>query len=195
MRIPATRSRHIAVLDVLSLALLVFALVVFHHTYTARPRSASLPATVSSLRAGDGIAPLPVYAADGVKFTLLDAKDPGWSVLLAFRSDCPACAAQKADWMALAHEARSHGWQVAALTPEPLDKKVRGYFGDAPVRLARVDRGSAAAGALGIRVVPATILVGPGRRVLFVGNGRLNPARLDSVRALLATGSGGVPRP
>lgn len=188
MQIPLSL-RRIVVLDVLSVALLAGAVVVFRDTRSARTVPSAPPSPFSSVRPGDGVQPLPVTDTAGQRLTLLDeAGSAGGSVLLAFRSDCPACAAQKAEWMALAREAEGTGWRVAAVTPEPLEGGVRRYFGDAPVRLTRIERGSPAGRALDVRVVPSTILVGPDGRVLFFGNGRLSAAALDSVRALLAAG-------
>lgn len=126
-----------------------------------------------------------VRAVDGEGDTVQVEAREGPGLLYVFRSDCPACAAQKPEWVELARLASDARVPVTALTPEPLDPAVARYFEGERIRVLQL-ADPRDTERLGARMVPTTLALGPGGRVLAHRVGRLSPAGADSLRALLA---------
>jgi len=112
----------------------------------------------------------------------------GPTLLLFFRSDCPACARNLEAWRELLARAGDRVRPLAAglEPPAPALTWVRERL---PRALAvRPVEPSDLLGRLAVRRVPATLLVGPGGRLLFRRDGVLGPAGLDSLLVLAGPG-------
>ena len=94
-------------------------------------------------------------------------------LVYVFRSDCPACAAQKPQWIAGARIADSLGFRVVALTPEPAGDASDHYFDDAPMVSVVADVPPADLTGLGISQVPTTIVVDRSGTIRFMRPGSL----------------------
>jgi hypothetical protein len=105
-------------------------------------------------------------------------------LVYVFKSDCPACAAQKQDWIELSQEAQRHGWAVTAVTAETLAQWVRNYL-PPPVQVLRITDPVQAGDRLGVSVVPTTIVAGRNGRVISYHVGRMSSSAVDSLRQVL----------
>ena len=105
-------------------------------------------------------------------------------LLFVFKSDCPACALQKAEWIRLAQLAREKAVDVVALTLEELNPQVREYFGGT-VSTHRIADPAGALASLQITVVPATILVTDRGRIAFHASGLLDSLRTRALEGML----------
>lgn len=135
---------------------------------------------------------LPAFAvvdSAGARAMLLGAGEPRRRLLFVFKTDCPVCGEQKPEWMEIAELARRTGWEVDALTSEPMAPWVRSYFSTSTVNVLQLENPAEAGRSLGARVVPITVLLDKGGRVLSYDVGRLSPARSESLRALLMNGA------
>jgi hypothetical protein len=171
-------------LDIASVGLLAVAVWLFWSRRPAAEAPAALAAVPSRIVPGAVLRPFEAVDSAGRVAPALASS--GARLLLLFRSDCPACAAQRPEWEALARDAAAAEVGASALTPEPLTGAVAGYFGGAPVEVRRFADAGRAAEALDLRVVPTTLLVDDGGRVVFHHQGILPPAARDSLRAALA---------
>lgn len=79
-------------------------------------------------------------------------------LLFLFRSDCPACAAQRAGWIELAAAARRMGARVLALTGEPAGPLASRYLAAVEVE-TRYSVDPSQLGALDIGMVPTTLVI------------------------------------
>jgi hypothetical protein len=105
-------------------------------------------------------------------------------LLFVFKSDCPACAIQKPEWLRLARLAREKAVDVMAVTLEELNPQVREYFGGM-VAAHRIADPRAALVSLQISVVPATILVTDRGRIAFHAAGVLDSLRTRALEGML----------
>ena len=118
----------------------------------------------------------------------LSVAGAGPTLLLFFRSDCPACARNLGAWRTLLARAGHRVRPLAAglERPSPALAWVRERL---PRALAvRPLEPSDFLARLAVRRVPATLLVGPGDRLLFRRDGVLAPADLDSLLVLAGPG-------
>jgi hypothetical protein len=120
----------------------------------------------------------------GMRSELFGSADGERRLVYVFKSDCPACAAQKQDWIALSQEAHRHGWIVSAVTGETLAQWVRGYM-PPPVEVLHITDPIQAADRLGVSVVPTTIVTGRNGRVISYHVGRMSRSAVDSLRQVL----------
>jgi hypothetical protein len=137
---------------------------------------------------------LPAFAvvdSVGERAMLLGSGEPRRRLLFIFKTDCPVCGEQKPEWMEIAELARRTGWEVDALTSEPMTPWVRSYFAASAVNVLQLENPAEAGRSLGARVVPITVLLDKGGRVLSYDMGRLSPARSDSLKARLRNGAPG----
>jgi thiol-disulfide isomerase/thioredoxin len=147
-----------------------------------RGDSGSPPPTPKSL--DSAFAAFPVRDSSG-QTALLEPDDHARGMLLfVFKSDCPACALQKPEWIRLARLAREKAVDVVALTLEELNPEVRGYFAGA-VPTSRIADPGAALASLQINVVPATILVTDRGRIAFHAAGVLDSVRTRALEGML----------
>ena len=178
------------VTDILTIGLLLGAvgLLVLQRVEAraARKADTAARAVVESHLPPSGASLLGVGVADsaGARSELFGAADGERRLVYVFKSDCPACAAQKQDWITLSQEAHRHGWAVSAVTGETLAQWVRGYL-PPPVEVLRVTDPVQAADRLGVSVVPTTILTGKNGRVISYHVGRMSRPALDSLRQVL----------
>jgi hypothetical protein len=115
---------------------------------------------------------------------LFGSADTERRLVYVFKSDCPACAAQKRDWVELSQLAHRNGWTVTALTGETLARWVRGYL-PPPIQVLRITDPIQAADRLGVSVVPTTIVTGRNGRVISYHIGRMSGSAVDSLRQVL----------
>jgi hypothetical protein len=176
------RTRLSLLLDGLSLLVLCGAIGVY---FTSRrsPAQASEPAPAGLH--DSAFAELRVLDRVGRKSVL--APEPGSRGLLlfVFKSDCPACGIQKAEWIRLARLARERNVAVAGVTLEALSPAVLGYFAAPGISLFRIADPGAALPVLQTSLVPATILITDRRRIVFHGMGVLDPSRTRLLEGLL----------
>ena len=162
-----TRRRLTLAIDVLTLLALIVAVALMVRLQLERRAgaddSAAGPADAASL-VGLSLPPLDVTDRAGRR-SRLTAAGAGPRLLLLFRSDCPACAAQRPGWIRLAQAARERGIATLALTGEPVSRLASEYLTRHGVE-TRYLAGSAPLAALRIHVVPTTLLVGPRGRIL-----------------------------
>ena len=170
--------------DVLTLAALGAAIWLLADTWAARKRTVA-PDPPGPVAVGSRISDVDLVEADGRREKLNTAGDSAFRLIYVFKSDCPACAAQKARWIEFAAMAQEGGWNVTALTPEPLDSVVSSYFGDTAIRVMQLADPARGFAELQTAVVPTTIVVGQDGRVLSHRTGRLSAAAEDSLRGLL----------
>lgn len=178
---PAEPSRLGRLVDIATLGVLVLAAFLLvkprlggNEVVAATPSSVPLPARISAL---------PVVDSTSLPTELVQADHP--TLVFVFRSDCPACAAQRPEWIEIATEARAHGWHVTAVTAEAIVPAVGGYFSEAPVKVVQARDPMDLPQKLGVSVVPATIVIAPGGTIPFHRVGVMNPATLDSLDHLL----------
>ena len=97
------------------------------------------------------------------------------TLLLIFRSDCPACAFVRPNWLRLSDQAVQFGSSVLAVTPEPLTPDVVSYLshGDVPVPVYVPAEPSVFFERVYARGVPTTILVTSKGELLFHRTGQL----------------------
>lgn len=180
--------RFSTLLDLVSVGLLAVAIWLFWDARGGTPSAASPQASavssVSRITAGRRLAVFAVADSAGEMHPGIAPDAPG-TLLFVFRSDCPACAAQKSEWQALAGLADSRGLRTVAYTPEPLAAGVPAYFGDAPVTVMRFADDASARDALDLRLVPTTFVVDAGGRVRLHHQGVMPPSVADSVRRLV----------
>jgi len=177
---PPARARFSLVLDGLTLLVLCGAVVVF---FTNR-RGTPAPNSSSAAVLDSSFAPLEVVDSAGHSTLLAPASGRRGLLLFVFKSDCPACALQKPEWLRLAFRARERNIQVIAVTLEEITDAVRGYWGpDVPA--AQIADPAGALKSLQISVVPATILVTDRGRIAFHAMGVLDQPRLRVLEGLL----------
>ena len=172
------RARFSLLLDGLTLLVLCGAIGLY---FTNRRGEASPPAGVKSL--DSAFAPFPVLDSAGHRSLLEPAEHARGLLLLVFKSDCPACALQKPEWLRLAGVAREKAVDVVGLTLEELNAQVREYFGGA-IPSKRIADPGAALNSLQITVVPATILVTDRGRIAFHAAGVLDSIRTRTLEGL-----------
>ncbi len=93
----------------------------------------------AGLREGARFRDMTVVDPEGRRIGLLGSSQGSSRLLYLFKTDCPACAAQKRRWVELADLARGAGWQVTAVTSETLAPWVRSYFGTPSILIRQVD--------------------------------------------------------
>lgn len=174
------------ILDGLSVALLCAAVWLFWDARATasdplRSRYDGDPTSGVRVKVGDTVPGFSVADPDESEIPGLLPGQKGHLVYV-FKSDCPACAEQKAEWKHLAADVHSIGIRVVAYTPETLHSIVHGYFGDTPLSVMRFTDMTAASAALDIRVVPTTFLLDSDGRVIHHHEGILPRAALDSIR-------------
>lgn len=178
------------VTDILTIGLLLGAvgLLVLQRVEARAARKADTAARMAVVShlppPGASLLGVGVVDSAGTRSELFGAADGERRLIYVFKSDCPACAAQKQDWIALAQEAHQRGWVVNAVTGETLAKWVRGYL-PPPVQVLRITDPVQAADRIGVSVVPTTIVTGRNGRVISYHVGRMSPLALDSVRQML----------
>jgi hypothetical protein len=106
-------------------------------------------------------------------------------LLLLFRTDCPACTAQKSDWRAIAADARAQGIRVVALTPEALSPWVHTYFESDPVEVASIIRPELVFDNLATSSVPTTIALDATGHIIFHHPGRMPEDAVIALREKL----------
>lgn len=178
------------VTDILTIGLLLGAvgLLVLQRVEARAARKADTAARMAVVShlppPGANLLGVGVVDSAGTRSELFGAADGERRLVYVFKSDCPACAAQRQDWIALAREAQQRGWVVNAVTGETLAQWVRGYL-PPPVRVLRITDPVQGADRLGVSVVPTTIVTGRNGRVISYHVGRMSPLALDSVRQML----------
>ncbi len=173
------RARFGLLLDGLTLLVLCGAIGLYFTN--RRGASPTLP-TPKSL--DSAFAAFPVRDSNGHTSLLEPSGHARGMLLFVFKSDCPACALQKPEWIRLAQVARERAVDVVALTLEELHPAVRGYFGGA-VSTSRIADPGAALASLQINVVPATILVTDRGRIAFHAAGVLDSVRTRALEGML----------
>ena len=179
-------------LDVLTFCLLLFAVWIFWSRREGAPPPA---ASIQSPQPATGGAVGALTAVDALQRDTLLFRDGRSDVLLVllFRSDCAACASQRAGWMDLARLADSARIRALALTPEPLTDPVLQYFAPAYLTVLQVKDPTEMWTSLESRVVPTTIIVGSERQVRFRHDGVMTPAAFHDAEQTLRNGSGSSP--
>jgi len=150
--------------------------------FTNRRGEASSPPVTKSL--DSAFAPFPIQGSDGQTSLLRPAVHARGLLVFVFKSDCPACALQKQEWLRLANLAREKAVDVVALTLEELNAPVRDYFAGSVAASRIVDPGAALT-SLQITVVPATILVTDRGRIAFHAAGVLDSVRTRTLEGML----------
>lgn len=174
------RARFGLVLDGLTLLVLCGAIGLY---FTNR-RDGSAPDPSVGKPLDSTFAPFPIQGSDGHRSVLKPESHARGMLLFVFKSDCPACALQKPEWVRLAQLAREKAIDVFALTLEELNPLVREYFAGA-VAPSRITDPGAALASLQITVVPATILVTDRGRIAFHAAGVLDRARTVALEGML----------
>ncbi|MEO5825118.1 MAG: redoxin family protein [Gemmatimonadales bacterium] len=112
------------------------------------------------------------------------------AVIFLFRTDCPACQAQKSDWQVLANAARESGLDVYAITSETLSLPiVRNYFDASTVEVAQFDDPASFARDLWAAVVPTTIIVTAKGRVVFHHAGVMGASAVEQAGGVFKSSS------
>ena len=174
------RARFGLLLDGLTLLVLCGAIGLY---FTGRKSGAPpAPAVASSL--DSSFAPFPILDSAGHSSLLKPEGRARGMLLFVFKSDCPACALQKPEWIRLAQLAREKAVDVFALTLEELNPLVREYFAGVVAARRIADPGAALA-SLQITVVPATILVTDRGRIAFHAAGVLDSVRTRALEGML----------
>ncbi len=176
-----TRTTLSLVLDGLTLLALCGAVVVF---FTSRKGSASSSGSSPGAVLDSAFTPFRIVDSAGRAALLEPTVGRRGLLLFVFKSDCPACAAQKSEWLRLASLARERNVQVVGVTLEEITGAVGGYFGpDVPA--SRIDDPATAIRTLQISVVPATILVTDRGTIAFHVMGVLDPPSIHLLEGLL----------
>ncbi len=175
------RSRLSSILDGLTLLILCGAVVVF---FTNRHGSSSANASATVAPLDSAFAPLRIVDGTGHSSLLTPPAGSRGLLVFVFKSDCPACAMQKSEWLRLAALARERNLQVVGLTLEEITGAARDYFG-AGVLAARIADPAAAIRTLQVSVVPATILVTDRGRIAFHAMGVLDQPRTRLLEDML----------
>ncbi len=177
------RARFGLLLDGLSLLVLCGAIGLF---FTTRRDSARPVPTLPAAPVRDSsFSALGVSDEQGQSSLLRPSPGGRGLLLLVFKSDCPACGIQKAEWVRLARRARERAVEVVALTLEPLSPPVREYFGGAGIPVRRIADPGPGLSILQTTVVPATILITDQGRIAFHAIGLLDGARTSLLETLL----------
>lgn len=143
------------VLDVATLCLLAGAAIMF---FRSQRHAGSIPPAASGLDSGTVMTQLVVRSPSSALDTLFKQPGDADRLVFVFRSDCPVCKRQRADWMKLARAARVAGVQVVAVTSEGIGApEVAEYFDSVPVMQAT--NPSDIITGLGTSYVPATLVV------------------------------------
>lgn len=160
-------------IDLSSIALLCAAIWV----YAASRRPVAATPSPGALFRDSTMAALPVVNSRGEARDLVEGAGGKGVLIAVFRSDCPVCQRQKAAWGSLAFQATRRGILAVGLTAEPLGPNLSGYFPDSvPLELASLRDPTRFAAILQTEVVPTTILVQAGGRVVFHHAGLLQDA-------------------
>jgi thiol-disulfide isomerase/thioredoxin len=112
----------------------------------------------------------------------------GPALIYVFKSDCPACAAEKPEWIRLVEHARGRGIRVFAITASVLDSTTVKYFGAADLAVGKPTDAAAMARALGLRVVPTTVVLGTDNTVLKYHAGLMTPPQIEELNAMIDSG-------
>lgn len=174
------RARFGLLLDGLTLLVLCGAIGL----YITNRRTSATPAPPIARSLDSAFAPFPVLDSAGHTSLLKPEGRARGMLLFVFKSDCPACALQKQEWIRLAQLAREKAVDVFALTLEELNPQVREYFAGAVVA-RRIADPAAALTSLQITVVPATILVTDRGRIAFHAAGVLDSLRTRALEGML----------
>lgn len=187
MSLPELRSgwgqRLKVVADIATLAILGVAVWVFIMGRRGTS-SAAAAAPVTSL--GDStIVRLNVRDPNGRPVALFDSTRARAQLVFVFRSDCPVCQRQKAQWEVLAREARVGGADAVAITAETLDETLRNYFGNSPISVLRVSGEQVLPQTFHTAYVPTTLLISRRQRIRFHHIGLMTPDDVRELRALM----------
>jgi hypothetical protein len=171
---PTRRTVFDAALDTGTLALLLVAgIMVVRGARAEGPERDSASSHVAALEARD---------RDGRVETVLGEADRA-RLVFVFRTDCPACSAERERWARLAESAAARGVEVLALTSEPLSDAALSYIPSPQVAVLRVGGPARAfAEALGTQVVPTTLLVADDGAVLARVIGVMPDGTYDELR-------------
>lgn len=130
------------------------------------------------------VAALPPVVTLGGDSVAFPAAGHGVTLAYFFRTDCPACAQQKATWVEDAGRVAARGVPVYALTREEPDTLVQGYFkGTSVETIVRVPPGMVER--TGVVKIPTTVLYDSTGRVLFSSVGVMDGPTHARLLALL----------
>ena len=187
---PAMRLRRARISVVDSLVLVTCGAAVIVSAAALSQRSAEIPAppVVPSLDSliGRVLAPLPVLTADGGRQTISFGRDRP-TLVLVFRSTCPACERTAPTWKALSESVASHA-SIAVVNSEEhsvVQTWLRRHDITADVAVVAVDGGQGLVSTWGFPGVPVTIAVGKDGRILAAHLGILSDGAASELRAAL----------
>lgn len=186
-----TRSALSTLVDILCAIFIVGAAVLIWQRRSPGAGAAATDTSASALPLPNDsiLVPVAVEDTEGNTRDLLGTNlmDPRPTLVFVFRSDCPACAAQKPSWLELAERARTMGLDAVGVTMEPLAPHVADYLSESLVPVVRLQNAMDIADRLYTRVVPATLLVGADRKIALHRAGVLAPADREYLDGFLTS--------
>lgn len=174
-------------LDVASGLALIAAVVLLWNAKRPAPYDATGPVASSPTPMLTDSSPTPfaVVKSAGEIEMLPSASGTSNVLLLLFRTDCPACTAQKSEWRTIAAAARAKGIRVVALTPEALTPWVHSYFENDPLEIASLARPDQVFDNLATSSVPTTIALDATGHIIFHHPGRMQEDAVTVLRGKL----------
>jgi peroxiredoxin len=164
---------HVA--DVAVIAFACFAGFSFYQSRTGVDKPAKAP----SLELPKDSVVLPFRLTTATSELKFPGKSDSTTLLLVFRSDCPACAKQKHDWSALGSKARQSGVRVLGTTAEDISgADIQGYFEAGTAVLARTLETGDLSRRLFVAVVPTTIILDGSGKIRFHHSGVMDSSAL-----------------
>lgn len=185
------KRRAAVVLDAAIAAFCVFALYMFIAArWTARDEAEGRGSYRTLPPIGSRLAPQQVAGSDTLTLVPPAKRKVRGALVFLFREDCPACALQRPDWLALATSARLRGYPVIAIAMQDWTSTYHSYFNDPALTVVRASNGRALATSWNTALVPTTMLVGATGVLEFGVAGILNPRELGTLDSLLELGPG-----
>ena len=135
---------------------------------------------------GKAIAPIPITfrssTGEAANDTLV-----GPALIYVFKSNCPACAAQKPEWLKLVSVAESSHVHSFAFSPEGLDSLTEAYFAQSGVTVASAGLSGAGLSQFAIQVVPTTIVLGADSKIKLFHSGVMGVEEVTALRTMLTS--------
>ncbi len=170
-------------LDAATFGVLVFAIGAYLQTKQERAGRSS--GVTQGMPAESVLPPISAIDSGRTHRTLFDSRNTP-TLVFVFRSDCPACEAQKPTWLELARLADSLHVPVVAVSGELGAAASFSYFADPRIPVFTLENPTMIATAFGTRVVPTTIVVDGQHRMRFHHRGLLGRTERRAIRGLLA---------